>query len=200
MKTIRFVRHSEPASPFNDYSKLTLQELDDLSTGKFSPDISDNADILLQKTTYFKELNKVDLILSSDVKRAVQTAQVIQKYTNKAEIMVSEHVSEIHFSPIKFTNINSEENPLSFVRKNIFKQVAKGEGAESYLNVEKRVQQTFELIHGLDKYYILVVTHGMYISLLKLFIDSNNKLTKDNVEDLEIEKGYPYLEGIEIQL
>jgi len=108
---------------------------------------------------------KIDYIYSSDLKRASQTAQEIFNYHPKASLTKTKALREL------YAGVDEGKcKGKSFTRYCLFSSY-KPEGGESLLEAQERVRNYFNKIykkHENDN--ILIVTHGVIISALFLYL------------------------------
>ena len=152
MKTIYFMRHSEPLKPMNINNSDTLQ-----SQNEKWP-LTINGEILAKEKSKHIELNNFDIVISSNYVRAISTA----KYFTKDKILIDENFGERKFG------INSwDELPKDFGKRQFNDFNYKLPNGESINEVIKREYDS--LINILNNYYdkkILIVGHSTAIASL----------------------------------
>ena len=152
MKTIYFMRHSEPLKPININNSDTLQNQNE----KWPLTI--NGEILAKEKSKHIELNNFDIVISSNYVRAISTA----KYFTKDKILIDENFGERKFG------INSwDELPKDFGKRQFNDFNYKLPNGESINEVIKREYDS--LINILNNYYdkkILIVGHSTAIASL----------------------------------
>ena len=152
MKTIYFMRHSEPLKPMNINNSDTLQ-----SQNEKWP-LTINGEILAKEKSKHIELNNFDIVISSNYVRAISTA----KYFTKDKILIDENFGERKFG------INSwDELPKDFGKRQFNDFNYKLPNGESINEVIKRKYDS--LINILNNYYdkkILIVGHSTAIASL----------------------------------
>lgn len=203
MKKIKFIRHSKPANPYTDYTKLTFTQICDLATNKFTPDIHPNTlGMILEKFTH-GELKKFDLILCSHSKRTIQTAKLIQSFGKKGlEIRKSENLKEILFDPSVLTTEKAFlQRGFIEIRESLFEGMKKGLGADSLEKTLTRAKRLERELKQLPYKNILCVSHSFYMRALRLYFLENLK----NGHEISVSKfintiDHRYLEGFEIRL
>jgi len=204
MKKIKFIRHSKPADPYVDYTKLAFSQICDLATDRFSPDIhSDSLKLILEKFTH-SEIEKFDLIFCSYSKRTIQTAELIQSLNKKKlAIKKSKNLAEIFFDPSVLT---SEEEFLKKglveIRESLFKGMKREiGGVESLDRTVKRIKHLGGKLIKLPYKNILCITHSFYMRVLRLYFLENLKTSREiSIDKLMNTIDYRYLEGFEICL
>ena len=152
MKTIYFMRHSEPLKPMNINNSDTLQ-----SQNEKWP-LTINGEILAKEKSKHIELNNFDIVISSNYVRAISTA----KYFTKDKILIDENFGERKFG------INSwDELPKDFGKRQFNDFNYRLPNGESINEVIKREYDS--LINILNNYYdkkILIVGHSTAIASL----------------------------------
>ena len=152
MKTIYFMRHSEPLKPMNINNSDTLQ-----SQNEKWP-LTINGEILAKEKSEHIELNNFDIVISSNYVRAISTA----KYFTKDKLFIDEN-----FGERKFGIDNWDELPKNFGKKQFDYFNYKLPNGESINEVIKREYDS--LINILNNYYdkkILIVGHSTAIASL----------------------------------
>lgn len=152
MKTIYFMRHSEPLKPMNINNSDTLQ-----SQNEKWP-LTINGEILAKEKSKHIELNNFDIVISSNYVRAISTA----KYFTKDKILIDEN-----FGERKFGIDNWDELPKNFGKRQFDDFNYKLPNGESINEVIKREYDS--LINILNNYYdkkILIVGHSTAIASL----------------------------------
>ena len=152
MKTIYFMRHSEPLKPMNINNSDTLQ-----SQNEKWP-LTINGEILAKEKSEHIELNNFDIVISSNYVRAISTA----KYFTKDKLFIDEN-----FGERKFGIDNWDELPKNFGKKQFDDFNYKLPNGESINEVIKREYDS--LINILNNYYdkkILIVGHSTAIASL----------------------------------
>ena len=152
MKTIYFMRHSEPLKPMNINNSDTLQ-----SQNEKWP-LTINGEILAKEKSKHIELNNFDIVISSNYVRAISTA----KYFTKDKILIDENFGERKFG------INSwDELPKDFGKRQFNDFNYKLPNGESINEVIKR--EYTSLINILNNYRdkkILIVGHSTALASL----------------------------------
>ena len=152
MKTIYFMRHSEPLKP------MTINNSDTLQSQNEKWPLTINGEILAKEKSEHIELNNFDIVISSNYVRAISTA----KYFTKDKLFIDEN-----FGERKFGIDNWDELPKNFGKKQFDDFNYKLPNGESINEVIKREYDS--LINILNNYYdkkILIVGHSTAIASL----------------------------------
>lgn len=169
MTTIYFVRHGEYKNPDNIVPwRLPHFPLSD----KGKEDINKDAE-------YFKNRN-IEIIYSSPVLRAKQSAKILAKKLNK-KIIISSLISEVR-TPLQNKHISYKE----FNKKRTYPYLDeyhlknRGENFDDiFRRVNKLVQKTLKLHKGKN---IIFVSHGDPI-MIYAFIKKGHKITNKDLID-----------------
>ena len=178
------VRHNRLKSPYDDYTKLNLQQSDDLAVDRVSPDVQPlDSGLIIER---FSSLTKsVDHVYSSDSKRAQQTCSAVLTICSKnIEVKTEPLLKEIYFSPIALLGHDHKQNPLQSIRGHLYSAIKQRKnGVESYELLKKRVEQVVE--QYLNK-NVLCFSHGFLIRLLISYQKNNFNFDDalDNVKDV----------------
>ena len=161
---IRFMRHNRVAPPYNDYSKLGLQQLSKLSLQEMDPAIQD-----LQVSDFeamdLEFIRNADIFVSSESVRTQETMRQILNFLGlRKNIIIDSRVNEILFDASAL--VSSQENILGQVRDNLFDFVLGSRaGVESFDSVSERVLSFLKEYHGKK---VFVLSHGFLMSMLPL--------------------------------
>jgi broad specificity phosphatase PhoE len=155
-----------------------------LINGQLDDELSDTGkkDLLI----LVKKLNneKIDVIYSSPLKRALQTAQPIAKDHENLEIITDKRLMEVDFG--EFTGKSWESvNEIFHQGKssdmlNTYKYDVSEYGGESYDQVKNRVYSFIEDLIKTDNKDVLIVTHGGVIRLFYLYFKNQKVQTFPN--------------------
>ena len=172
MKKVQFIRHSMPADPYTDYSKLTFDQICDLATEKFTPDIHPNSEKLIKEKLDAAEIGKVEVIFCSNSKRTIQTAELIcEVFSLDVEVIPTTLLMEVHFDPSKQMTLKEyEEKGLQLIRERLFEGMEKGKGADSIKETFVRIKELEHFLKNLSQKNVLCVTHSFYMRLLRLYL------------------------------
>lgn len=196
MKVI-FVRHADLKYPYNNYDRLSLQQLDLLATEKNQPAINSKlAKSKIKKHIADGFLNRdgVDAIYYSSTPRAIETAALLADELNVKEIKELECLHEIAFSPKKLISDSTfESKGMDAVREAVYKAVEQNTADEATPAIVARIHQIQSLIADNSGRTIIIVTHGFFMRLLQIAL-LRNKLTF-SVSDQKQAVNYDYLQG-----
>lgn len=145
MTTIYLIRHSEPLKSVD----IINEEIP----------LSSNGEIKAKKLADLEELRDIDLIYSSEYKRAISTARYIA-LKNNLFLNISSKLNERRLG-----DVNSV--PKSFWLTQLYEEDAKADGGESRKEVCERMLLFINYI--LDNYKdkrIVLVSHGTVITFL----------------------------------
>lgn len=152
MKTIYFMRHSEPLKPVNMNNSDSLQ----MQNEKWGLTI--NGEKLAEEKSKITEFKDFDIVISSNYVRAISTA----KYFSKDKLFIDES-----FGERKFGINNWDELPDDFGEKQFYDFNYKLQNGESINEVINREYNS--LVTILNKYgdkKVLIVGHGVALASL----------------------------------
>ncbi len=105
----------------------------------------------------FKKAEKIDLIFSSDLVRAKETAQIAAKHFKVKKVAYDKRLREINFGIFDNKNIEEYRSYFSSLEERFYKRPPKG---ESFMDEKRRVS---EFLYETDKKYsnknILIIGH-----------------------------------------
>ena len=152
MKTIYFMRHSEPLKTININNNDSLQ----IQNEKWG--LTVNGEKLAEKKSQLNELTNFDMVISSNYVRAISTA----KYFTKEKLFIDEN-----FGERKFGINNWEELPKDFGKKQFEDFNYKLPNGESINEVIEREYNS--LVSILNNYHdkkILIIGHATALASL----------------------------------
>lgn len=152
MKTIYFMRHSEPLKSININNNDSLQ----IQNEKWG--LTVNGEKLAEKKSQLNELTNFDMVISSNYVRAISTA----KYFTKEKLFIDEN-----FGERKFGINNWEELPKDFGKKQFEDFNYKLPNGESINEVIEREYNS--LVSILNNYHdkkILIIGHATALASL----------------------------------
>lgn len=166
MKTIYFMRHSEPLKPVNLNNNDSLQ----IQNEKWGLTI--NGEELAKEKSKNKELSDFNIVISSNYVRAISTA----KYFTKDNVLVDENFGERKFG------INDwSELPENFSEKQLKDFDLKMPNGESINEViDREYNSLMKILNEYPHKKILIVGHSTALSTLFskwCKLDSNNNIT-----------------------
>ena len=193
MKNILLIRHGE-----SEWNKLNL------FTGFKNVELSEQGIEEANKAGQnFKELNlKFDLVFTSELKRAQETAKIILKNLNQWDYLYEKRkiISNINLNERDYgelTGLNKKETAEKFGEEQVHKwrrgysdQPPNGESLE---DVVRRVKKYFEetinpAILSTDNNNILIAAHGNSLRALLIVMNIYNS---SNINSVELSTGVP---------
>lgn len=155
------------------------------ASNSYQPLTSDLSDKGLEQAEFvanrFKDL-QIDVILSSHLKRAIHTAEIINKKLQKEHIQI-EDLKECKRPSILIGKSKSDQFSLELM--NTLDQHADDpdwhhSDEENFSDVKKRGIRVLDLISKRSEEHILVVTHGEFLRvLISLVLIGNNLSWKE---------------------
>lgn len=156
MKTIYLIRHGE-----------TEWNLKKKTQGQSESNLSSKGIKQAQKAGIFLENKKIDKIYTSDLKRAVHTANLINEYINK-EIIESKNLREMHFGQWEGINVRelyNDNNYIEWLKNPINVNIKDGENLK---DLSKRAKAFLENDLNKEDDTILIVSHTAFLKVLIL--------------------------------
>lgn len=205
MQNITFIRHSQLAPPFNDYSKLSFSQIANLASGRVDPSIVDDTEFIKSKFDR-ANFNEVDYILHSPFLRAKQTARIIKSFfKNTIPCKEEKLLTEIYFDPVIITDENLyNQKGISEIRKSLLQEVVaktKNKNAEHITNLIARIEQLKKNIELMQHKNILCITHSFFMRVLRLyFVEGYTNPAKISYEKLHETIDHKYVEGFTVTI
>lgn len=196
MKVI-FIRHAGLKYPYNNYDRLSLEQLDSLATGTVQPHINTRvakAKIKKHIEDGFLVKNEVDAIYYSPTPRAEETAMILAGLLTAPKREELSCLKEITFSPKKLVTKNTfEHQGMNAVRKALYRAIEQGVADESISTLLERIHRVQDLIVSDSNRTIVIVTHGFFMRLLQIVLlhDTSTFSVKDQQQAVN----YDYLQG-----
>lgn len=157
MKRIYFVRHGE-----TDSNEKKISQTFDTPLSKKGI----NQAIKLAKR--FKKTGlKIDALVSSDMPRAVKTAEILAENFN-VDILFSSHFQEVLKPSVVRGKPQSNPESLKIMKKirSNWGKDWKHSDEENFFDVKKRAIKGIKYLMSLDKENMLVVTHGKFLRMI----------------------------------
>ncbi len=153
-----FVRHGE--TEWNIEKRIQGQ----IST---APPINKTGEAQAYKTAQYLKPHNIDLIISSDLKRAKETSNIIAKELN-VEVIYDVNLRERHWGLLDgLTKNEIEEKKLTEIHQKSREDDFRPDGGESLIEVQERLYSTIRK-HQKDHFHknIIFVSHGGALRLL----------------------------------
>lgn len=164
MSKITVIRHSQLEKPFDNYDKLTYDQLEQLAQGEVQPSISQQTPELISKATLLK--SNFDAIWHSPAPRARQTAGLIAK-TQPVEVPLLEQptIGEIKFT-VKglITPAEYERHGLQPLRERFYRAIGSGTaGIDSLGSIFERLTELKAALASSNSGNLLLVSHSFFM-------------------------------------
>jgi broad specificity phosphatase PhoE len=191
------IRHNYLMPPYDNYEKLSLNELDDLATHKINPPIQKPIKPEIEKLIRKINFAGIDNVYCSEAIRTQETYKSLQDhFPIKPHAIIEKDLNEIFFSPLLLID-SYDDQPLQAVRKDLYSWILnKRTGVEDYNSLKKRIDNICNHYATKD---VICFSHGFLIRLLKSY-----KLQNFNfdlaLEKIELIPAVPYLDVTHIQL
>ncbi len=205
MKRITFIRHSQLEEPYDDYSRLSYEELDNLSTGKISPGINSNSAKLLRSNKLIDQKH-IDIIFHSNATRSKETGVLMNDifFSQDAKLKWLNELKEVEFNVKDLvTKEEYQNNGLKLIRPRLFEAIIKNkiEGIEDYNSINKRIKSIHQFLKKLKSKDIICITHGFFMRFLYLYFKNETKdFSKLTVKQIMSVPNPSYLEGFKVYL
>lgn len=147
-----------------------------------------SAEGLSQAKLLAKRLGKqsIDVILSSTLERAKQTAEIIGRQLNK-EIEYDDFLKEIK-RPSEIEGKSTEDEEVIKIREKIFQNANdpnyKYSDEESFFDFKKRAIELIQKLNKRTEENVLIVTHGGFVAMLFCVISLGENLEFDQYKKL----------------
>jgi hypothetical protein len=186
MPKVKFIRHYKLEAPFDAKETLTEELKRDLALGRLSPSIHPDFDEYLSANFTDADFAEIDLIITSPINRAFQTAQgIAQHFHLNAPIMRNSNLREVVWDP--------ELGPGRV------KRFIAESGEYGIANVWQRFAELKQQIIDSRKANILCVTHSFLIQSLYVYFEKGKEDVKQvTEEDIQTSPQADYLKGFEV--
>ncbi len=169
--------------PYDDYSKLTLDELEKLASGLVDPSVQ-VFDLEGIKGFDPSDVLNADILLCSESNRSRETLDLILGLLDlDKDVVVEPLINEIGFSPKRL--VENGENPLRAIRENFVRSLnIEDSGSEQNEDIKKRIKTFNDRYKGKK---VFGVSHGFFLGFWKkLDMKSENPNTLDRIDYLEM--------------
>lgn len=167
------VRHNKLRAPYHDYSRLDLNQLQGLASGKISPDIATLPDELPLPVEH---LHRAERFICSTSKRTRQTCLALcDRLRLTQPLHIDGALNEIFFDPAKMLD-HPDENPLEAVRKKLYSAIIRNDGsAEPPAELEKRINKIMRAYAGQP---VVLFSHGFLIRLIDAYLHTQGHMAQ----------------------
>ena len=208
---VSFIRHTRLMNPFDDYGRLSVEQLDDLAKDVVDPEIDmQYINSLESSLKKIKSIHENTIIFYSPTLRARGTAESIKtilKNFNKKKIYLIQlnELKEINFQPKLIISDNKSHLPgIDIIRKEISNNLFDDrdtEHVESLINTQNRINTVKEKIIGLtNKINIICITHGFLLKFLQMyFLLGKHSFSEWSRQDYEEMINFHYGSGFSIE-
>lgn len=165
---ITFLRHGPLLQPFNDYNKLSLDELSQLARQEVDPsvDLSKINEGMSEKDYLLK---KYDVLYVSQSQRTSDTASELSKMISLPSKIKLHELNEIVFDPCKLvTEKEYEKEKLTVIRRRLFEALVANSNIETGDTVLLRIKKLEKILKKTQADAILVITHGFLMRYLDI--------------------------------
>ena len=165
-KTVYFIRHGRLKDPFDDYEKLSFENLQSLSKGIVEPEIdeiwAEGAWLEFKIKFNFAD---VDTIFASESLRTWQTAKL---FSSQISVEKTSFLNEILFDVGQLvTEKQFKKEGLSVIRKELFKALLSDENIEGLDSIWSRMEGLRNLLKKTKSNHIICFTHGFYMRFFR---------------------------------
>lgn len=178
-----FIRHNRLKLPYDDYSKLSLDELERLASCEVDPSIQE---FTLQDIEGIKRsiVLDADILICSESIRSRETLEfLLDLFGINKEIVVESLINEIAFSPKRL--VDGDNEPLKLIRENFVRSLNNEySGSEQVDDIKNRIEDLKKKYKGRK---VFGVSHGFFLGFWKK-LDKKNEDSHalDRIEYLEM--------------
>jgi broad specificity phosphatase PhoE len=179
------IRHNRLKAPYDDYSKLSLDDLEKLASCEMDPSIQE---FVMEDTKGFDPsmVLDADVLLCSESTRSRETLELLLKLLEiDKEIMIEPLINEISFSPKKL--IGDSDKPLERIRSEFVSGLYdEKSGSEQSNDIKKRIES---LKHKYKGKKVFGVSHGFFMGFWSsIYGESIEPESLQRVDYLEVVK------------
>lgn len=165
---LTIIRHNNLENPYKDYKGLSVDVLDDLSTGRLSPSIEKLEKIpSCYSNNDIDELKNCERFICSKIRRTKDSCLALQNLLQiNKEITEDELLNEVYFSTKKLIK-NPNNNPLLEIRENFYKDLYLNTGAVE--DIENLLDRCDEMLEKYRSKNVVCFSHGFLIRFLNAY-------------------------------
>lgn len=159
------VRHNRLVPPYHDYAALPVSMLDQLASGKISPDIAPLPEFFQDEALIVAHMRQADYFVCSEAPRTQQTCVALLSRFGlpKKEIKIDGNANEILFTPSKMMT-EEDATPLQAARMRMYPHMLAGkDSVEPAEKVEARILSLKKQYAGQK---VVIFTHGFLMRLM----------------------------------
>jgi len=195
---ITFLRHGPLLPPYDDYNKLSLDQLNDLALQNIDPSI--NKTIVRKRISSNVLLNEAfDIAYISPSVRTVETARIINQHTEIKNTEILDELKEIVFTPKNLVDKKRyKQSGLQAVREGLFEALENGSNTENLQDIVTRISRLENKIISTTHSSVLIITHGFLLRILQLYFKQPKKII--NAKSLNEAVNYDYVSGFSVSI
>lgn len=191
--------------PFDNWVNMTYEQSVGLSKGEFSSGISDDIDKYFNENYSINDFSKFELIITSPVERAAQTAVFLKsKIQDEVEILESNDIREVTWDLSDFIPKARYEESKSFGKYDIGNKRVEAfinSNSPTTLNeVKERINKFEHYLLSREEQNIICVTHSFLMKVIYIHFVLGVNFDDFKVEDFNYDFPIKYLKGFEIKL
>lgn len=196
--TITFLRHGPLLPPYDDYNKLSLDQLNDLALQNINPSVNEEAARKrIASSVLLKEA--FDVIYVSPSARTMETAKIINQYTEIKNIEILDELKEILFTPKDLVDKKKyQRSGLQAVREGLFEALENGSNTENLQDIIARISRLENKIVSTTQSSVLIITHGFLLRVLQLYFKQPKEII--NAKSLNEAVNYDYVSGFSVSI
>ncbi len=200
MKRILFLQHYK----CDDWRQVPYRDAVKRSKGISSPSIDiETIDQYFHENYQLQDFKTYDIIITSPIQRARQTAQYL-KYILNIPVKINYNLREVTWDLSKHINEIDYENAKELGRYDIGnKRIIDFLYSNKVINIkdiDKRIKELIKDIQNSQYENIVCVTHGFFMKVIYIYFIMNKDLNTINEEDFNIRMPIKHLRGFEINI
>jgi broad specificity phosphatase PhoE len=200
-KKILFIRHGQLLAPYDDYNRLSFDQLRQLSLRTIDPGIDESQALIRVKLLLEKfDLSEYQTIMVSESARTKATAAVIIGHlSGPVPVQETFCLNEILFELNQLiTEQDLHRRGLEAVREGLFRALVEKRNTDSLVSIFDRLGQLEKMILESSAQNIICVTHGFFMRFVQLYFGQSIRSPEGiTVPDIMSVKNPDYLEGIQ---
>lgn len=174
MKKVYFVRHGESEGNAGDFMQDSLTPL--------SPKGKDQADFIAKRLSSFP----IDLVVSSSMKRAKDTAEIINRQFSKMHIFSDLFVERRRPSVVSG---KKKDDPFTIeVTETVFNNFRtpgfRHSDEENFEDLKERAGKALQFLDNLEEHEIVVVSHGLFLRVMLSYILFGKDLSAGECDEI----------------
>lgn len=175
-KCVTFLRHGRLVAPYDNYDRLSFEQIHRLASGELDPTIDkDRVNEVVLSLKRLNSLKDLEVIYHASSQRAQDTAFCLKQFLEtrngrQIKIVRLDELAEIKFNLKQLVSLKQyQKGQMRVVRSALFRALVQGGSVEELKECYRRIKRLEQIILQNGNEKVLCITHGFFMRLLQLY-------------------------------